>query len=72
MQEIKAGCEGILVEKLVANQRYVKRGGLMAEIIDYESNVLRQIVAKNDAFIASMPLKHFVTPNDIIYTLAEI
>jgi len=68
MEDIKAGCEGILMEKFQGGE-IVKRGTLLAEIVDYEMKTVREIYAKYDAFIVSMPSYHYVTPSSITYTL---
>ncbi len=68
IEDIKAGYEGILLEKFQGGAN-VKRGTLLAEIVDYEFKTIREIVAKYDAFIVSFPSYHYVTPSSITYTL---
>lgn len=71
MEDIKAGCEGILMEKFQGGEM-VKRGTLLAEVVDYEMKPIREIFAKYDAFIVSLPSYHYVTPSSVTYTLMRI
>jgi multimeric flavodoxin WrbA len=50
----------------------VKRGTLLAEVVDYEMKPIREIFAKYDAFIVSLPSYHYVTPSSVTYTLMRI
>ena len=68
MTDVKAGCEGILLEKFQGG-KHIKRGTLLAEVVDYEMVCKRRIFAEHDSFIVSMPLTHYVMPNSTTYTL---
>lgn len=71
IEEVKAGCEGILLEKFQGGSK-VKKGTILAEVVDYEMNPLKEVIAKYDAFIVSMPLTHYVMPNTGTYTLMRL